>query len=253
MQSSPWILSWDTPQDPACRLITFSHAGGGATSYRSWPRKLPHDVALHAIQLPGREQRFREPPIWRMDSLISGLLPHVLPLFDRPFVLFGHSLGAKIAYALCARLAAEHHPMPEHLLVSACRAPHLKEPRPLHNLPDDAFIQELGRFEGTDPAVLAEPELLACFLPMLRADFTIDETWQPTPPLPLPVPIRAFCATEDPEANEGEMTQWEQYTDRLFSISTFPGGHFYLRTNRDFYNQLTDILHGIRQQTRRTG
>ncbi|MDY0163517.1 thioesterase II family protein [Desulfobotulus sp.] len=243
---SPWILSWETPAKPAFRIFLFPHAGGGASAYRSWPRKLPSDVAVHAIQPPGREQRFREPPVWRMETLIDELLPCMLPLLDRPFLFFGHSLGAKVAHAACHALDEAACPQPEALLVSACRPPHFPEPRPLHALPDTDFLRELARFQGTDPAVLEQPELLRCFLPMLRADFTMDETWNPKNCGPLSVPIHAFCARSDNEAHVVEMRQWKRYTSTDFTLSIFPGGHFYLRTSRELPHALNTIFHNLR-------
>ena len=243
MLSSPWIRTL-SPAHPAqtMRLFLFHHAGGTASAYRDWTSRLPDTVSLHAIQLPGREERYREAPQWRMASVVAEIRNAILPLSDLPFRFFGHSFGSKVAYATCRALLANGDRLPETLLVSGCRAPHLPDPAPLHNLSDQALLDALARFEGTNPAVLAEPELLRCFLPMLRADFTMDETWKPRPPVALPLPIHAFCGKEDPEASIAEMEAWKGYTSTGFRLDVFKGHHFFYRKNAAFFSTLSAML-----------
>lgn len=107
--------------------------------------------------------------------------------------------------------------------------PHIPEPNPIYHLSDTEFKTELERFEGTPKEVLKNDDLLNFFLPMLRADFTMDETYCVKEPVPLKCPIIAFGGTEDKEAKEEDVKAWNSYTVNGFRHQMFPGGHFYIK------------------------
>jgi surfactin synthase thioesterase subunit len=149
---------------------------------------------------------------------------------DKPFACFGHSMGALIAYELAQQLQA-HSQTPTHLLVSGRRAPVLPELEMLlHTLPsDEAFLAELQRRYNNLPAVMFEDtELRELFVPLLRADLTLVETYQGTAKTPLPCPIVTLGGADDPRTSPAELRAWQALTQADFALHCFPGGHFYL-------------------------
>lgn len=157
-------------------LFCLPFAGGGASAYNQWAKKMQGKVTVCPVQLPGREERIMEKPYIDMPVMLDDLEEAVREAVDGPYALWGHSMGGKISYELEKRLEAEGY-RAKYLFISGSRIPSIPEPKPIYHLPDEAFKRELGRFEGTPKEILENQELLDFFLPMLRADFTMDETY----------------------------------------------------------------------------
>src|SRR6185503_6634544 len=157
------------------------------------------------------------------------------PLLDRPFVLFGHSLGALVAFELARALRRASLPQPVHLVVSSCEAPPLSPTvPPLHTQPDAALIARLQRLNGTSPALLAHPEF--------RKDLELIETYLFEPEPPLAVPLTAFGGLEDTVPREA-LEGWRVHTARFGGARLFPGDHFYLNTQRELlFAALAEVL-----------
>jgi medium-chain acyl-[acyl-carrier-protein] hydrolase len=218
---------------PRLRLFALPFAGGGASLFRLWPDELTSDVELCAIQLPGRETRFREPGFVRMRELIPHLAHAIEPLLDRPFAVFGHSMGALIALELVRELRRRGNRMPDALMVAGHAAPQLPRRGPaLHALSDAEFRAELRRLGGTPAAVLENDELLEVFLPTLRADFALSETYECADEPALDVPVVVFGGTNDPRATREELDAWQSHTSGLFHVEMFDGDHFFITSHR---------------------
>jgi medium-chain acyl-[acyl-carrier-protein] hydrolase len=166
-----------------------------------------------------------------MAPLLENLVPAIRPCLDKPFVFFGHSMGAMIGFELVRRFRRENGPRPLHLFVSGSRAPQVPNSRPIiHHLPDAEFVDGLRRFDGTPDAVLKNDMLMELFLPILRADFTLHETYRYVPGAPLDCPISAFGGFEDEEVSRDELAAWQEQTCGVFKLSMFRGDHFFLRS-----------------------
>lgn len=226
---SKWIMS-GAHQGGAFQLFCFPFAGGGASAYRNWLQKASYQFDVSAIQLPGRENRIVEPLAYSMTGIINTLVEELCSVIDRPFVFFGHSMGARMAFEVAREMKNRGYQLPVHLFVSGSRSPEIPEPRPLHQLSDDEFCNELGRFGGTPRELLNNRELMELYLPILRADFTVDETYDYVDCKPLPVPVTAFCGTEDPEATQIEMLGWKRQTTELFNFTQIQGDHFFIQS-----------------------
>src|SRR5260370_20858382 len=170
-ESHPCLFLRAERQKSLLRLFCLPSAGGGSSAYRDWQNGFPSEIEVCPVQLPGRENRFSEPPATSMPSLVRALAAGLSPFLDRPFALFGHSLGALVAFELCQELRSMRQPVANHLFVSARPAPHLPDRRPpIHHLPDEALAAELRRLNGTPEDVLGDSALIELILPHLRAD-----------------------------------------------------------------------------------
>lgn len=228
-----WILRQPAAGPARLRLFCLPFAGGGASSYRGWRDGLPAGVELCALQLPGREARFGEPLLSEMQALVEGTLQAVLPLRDRPYAFFGHSMGAVIAYETARRLAECGGPQPALLAVSGRCAPFL-QPRvePMHGLDDDAFIQGLRRLEGTPAEVLENGELMQLLLPILRADFRAIESYRWREGPPLTSRLLVLGGETDPDTDPPALQAWAEVTRGGCRCEILPGGHFFIASER---------------------
>ena len=187
-------------------LLCFPYAGAGASVYYRWKEYFGNKVMIYAIQLPGRENRISEPMYASVDEIMPDLLEAVGEIVKEKFILFGHSMGAKIAYELEKRLE-QSGIYARHLIVSGSRPPHIPEPNPICNLPKREFIRELTRFAGTPKEILGNEEMMNFFIPLLRADFEMDEKYLRKNKVKLECSINAFCGENDTEATETDMQE----------------------------------------------
>ena len=226
------------------RLFCLPFAGGGASIFRTWGRTLPQIVEVCPVQLPGRENRLREPPYTELQALVEHLASQILPYAQKPFALFGHSMGALLAFELTRILRRQDGPLPRFLFLSAHRAAHLPLRRPpLHGLPDPEFIQAVRCLGGTPEGVFEHKELLEITLPALRADFTLCDRYNFVPEAPLNCPLILYAGRQDTEVLPQEVEAWSEHTTQTARLRIFPGDHFFLRSDRDLLlRAITSVL-----------
>ncbi|UBU16053.1 thioesterase II family protein [Nonomuraea gerenzanensis] len=217
-----WFHTLDPRPDAALRLFCFPHAGGAAAAYREWHRAVPPGVEVRAVQYPGRADRMREAPVADAHVLADQIAEAMRPLLDRPAVLFGHSMGAVLAYETALRVR------PAHLIVSGRRAAHVPRPGRVHLGTEDDLAAELRRLGGTQPELLDDPEVRAYILPIVRADYHLAESYRHRPAEPLDCPITAVIGDSDPEVDPSNAGDWAELTRGRFELHVLPGGHFYL-------------------------
>lgn len=228
-----WIVRRGAAGVARMRLFCFPFAGGGASTFLSWPKLLPPGVELCAVQLPGREGRAAEPPLSDWPTLMDQLAAAIGPWMDLPFAFFGHSLGAAVAFGLSVRLHQEGRAGPRRLWVSGRPAPHFRREPPIHHLPEPEFVDELRKLDGTPEEVLQSAELMEILLPVLRADFGLSESHRCPEGVSLPIPLCALAGERDPYTPPHKVEGWREYTTSSFRKTFFPGGHFFLNENRD--------------------
>jgi medium-chain acyl-[acyl-carrier-protein] hydrolase len=223
---SPWLRrpAQATAQQ---QLFCFPYAGGGASMYATWQAHLP-GIDVAPVHLPGREARMAEPHHASLNDLVQALIPALAARTQRPYALFGYSMGALIAFevAHCLRKLGQG---PSVLIVAAKRPPHLPLPPPIAHLSDDDLINELVRCYRSP--LLATPEgreLARVMLPTLRADIRSLEQHQHSSGARLTCPIVALSGAEDALATPSEMAEWSQYTNGPFIQHTLPGHHFFM-------------------------
>lgn len=229
MNPNPWLVVAKPLPQARMRLFCLPYAGGGTAVYNRWHRYLPDTIELVSLRLPGRENRLMERPFTNLNDLLPELGAALADALDKPFALFGHSMGAMIAFELTRWLRREKRPLPQRLMVSGFRAPHLPPNRPpIHHLPNAEFLAEVKLLGGTPQAVLEHEELLGLLLPLLRADFTLVGTYAWGEERPLTLPITAFGTADDPIATPAQLGAWQQHTTAVCAVHLFPGDHFYL-------------------------
>lgn len=235
----PWLGFHKLNPDASLRLLCFPYAGGSAQIYREWQKAFPSNIEVCAIQLPGRGHRLAEPAFTNVHDLVKVAVEDLLPIIDRPFALFGHSMGALIAFEFAHLLREKRGVEPEHLLVSSRRAPHLPLDRVTYNLAEAEFLAELNQLNGTPREVLEHPELMKLLMPLLRADFELIQTCTYEPKSPLNCPVTAIGGSEDDEVTDDKLEAWREHTTGEFSLHIVPGDHFFINTSRP---QLLEFL-----------
>jgi medium-chain acyl-[acyl-carrier-protein] hydrolase len=207
--------------------------------FRAWPEHLDERIEIRSITLPGRERRFAEPALDSVEALVEGLLPAVLRVLDSPFAIFGHSLGAMVAFELAHRLTARGQP-PLHLLASAARSPHrARSGPPFHLSSDVEFLETVCELGGTPPELVANQEFMQMMLPILRLDFTAAETYR-HPPIPLPCPITVYGGSTDNLIDPDDLEGWSSHTSKSCSVHVLPGGHSFITASRAELLRLID-------------
>lgn len=231
-QANLWVTRPKPNPQARFRLFCLPYAGAGASIFRSWSEELPPEIEVCPIQLPGREDRLGETPFTRLSPLIQTLAPLLRPYLDIPFAIFGHSMGALISFELTRELRRQNWPCPVHLFVSGIRAPQIPDlALPIHRLLEPEFIESVRRLNGTPQEVLQNPELMKLFLPALRSDFAILETYFYATEEQLKCPISAFGGLQDTIVSREDLAVWRAQTHGAFTLQMFPGDHFFLHSD----------------------
>ncbi len=219
--------------DAAVRLIVLPHSGAGAASFNRWLGLWPASIAPVRVQLPGREEAAAEPPLRRVRDAVDALLPQVVQFVDEPRALYGHSMGALVAFELARALTSAGSP-PVHLFVSGRRAPHRPASRAtIHELPEDEFIAALEKMDESAGLTRRSPTFLRYAMPLTRADLELSEIYTYEPAPRLGCPVTAFYGTEDPVVDPAEVEAWREQTSASFAIQGFPGAHFFHQRHRE--------------------
>ncbi|MEU1550754.1 alpha/beta fold hydrolase [Nocardia sp. NPDC005745] len=226
--SSLWVRCYNPSPDPSVRLVCLPHAGGSASFFLPVSRALSPACEVLSIQYPGRQDRRSEPPISNIAEISDAVATQLKAWTDRPLALFGHSMGALIAYEVALRLQAIGTD-PVALFVSGRRAPsRFREEKKVHLLDDRGLLAEIIRMEGTDQRLLNDSDLMSSLLPVIRSDYCAVETYRPDPESRVTVPVYAHIGVDDPRVSVDEANDWRLHTSGQFRLHTYPGGHFYL-------------------------
>lgn len=212
------------------RLFCLPSAGAGAVMFRGWLGATDQSLEVHPLELPGRGARRADPVAADLQQCAGQLAREMLPLLRQPFTIYGHSYGGMLGFELAAQLTRVGFE-PAHLFVSACRPPHLAPKSNLHELDDQQLVGALRDFAGIPDAVLREPDLMAHFLPVIRADLCRVERYRcNSPDFVLPCPVTIMAGAMDPYAPPDGMEGWHKFTNGRFRTEQFPGGHFFVKS-----------------------
>jgi surfactin synthase thioesterase subunit len=228
------------------RLICLPYAGAAASIYRQWPAGIDPDFEVLGVQLPGRETRIWEPALTSLPVLVDQLAAALEPWVDRPYALFGHSMGALIVYELARALEARGQG-PSHLFVSAQAAPHRPNRHPtLHRLPDEELLAALRSLTARPDAAMDNAELMRLLLPTLRADCTLCSTYEWQAAVPLTCTLTALGGRDDRSVTRADLEAWRRHTTGPFDVRILPGDHFFVHSAR------AALLRAVQARLRRT-
>jgi surfactin synthase thioesterase subunit len=219
-----WIKPIRTSNDPLATVFCFPHAGGGPSAFRNWARASARGLDVVALALPGREERFSEPSHVDVVQLADAVARHA----RGPFGLFGHSMGAFVAFAVQHILLARGVPGAQHVWVSAAGSPAQRDDSLIGagHLPDAELMRLLVGLGGVPLVVAADPDSAALFLPPLRADLNWLDDYLGAAPAPLPTPVSAVVGRDDALVNSAQAGDWARFTRAAFQMNTIEGGHF---------------------------
>lgn len=233
IRADGWIVG-TRRGNPAVRLFCLPPAGGGSSEYASWTDAFAEGIEVCPVEPPGRQTRWHEPAFTAVEPLVEALATAIADDLDRPYALFGHSMGSLLAFELARTLRRRGHAQPRALFVSAGAAPHLTRVHPqVHDKPIEEVTARLKRIGGLPDEVYADQELLELFMPTIRADFGLCETYRYRAEPQLACPIVGLAGADDQETTPAMMEPWREQTSAGFALRVLPGGHFFLRSERD--------------------
>jgi medium-chain acyl-[acyl-carrier-protein] hydrolase len=228
----PWFTAGSNPAG-ATRLFLFPFAGGNANAFLPWQALLGPGLELRVAQLPGRGARLFDPPVADLDELVARLTRAVTDLADRPFLFFGHSVGALVAFEVARQLRRTGRPGPAALWVSGAEAPRTRLIRQqLHDLEEAELIEALREYSGTASEMLADRELMQLVLPGVRADFALSERYVYRSEAPLDLPISVLLGEADPFVDPDRAAGWAEESSLPVRQYRYPGAHFFLNEHQ---------------------
>jgi medium-chain acyl-[acyl-carrier-protein] hydrolase len=222
------------------RLFCFPFAGGNAGTYLPWQRGLGNEFEVCAVQLPGRSTRMLETAVRDMDSLVASLVEAINTLVNnQPFVFFGHSMGALLAFEVARALRRNRMPLPYCIFVSGAAGPQTRlTSHQYHELPDKDFLDVLRDYNGTPAELLENNEMMELILPTVRADFALVERYIYRPELPLDIPFHVLRGDCDPHVTEAAAAGWGLETNHTVQHHVFLGDHFFINDHQSLIETL---------------
>jgi len=230
---SRWFLITRPKPRAQYRLFCFPYAGGSATAFNSWEDLLPSSIELVAIQPPGRANRMDEDPLTSVADM-AGQLARALPsMLDRPYLVYGHSLGAIVSFEVLHALQAGRLPAPRWYFCAARRAPQAP-PRigPIHEYPLEKFKSELKSFNGTPDVILENDDLMELLVPMLRTELKAAYVYHREPDAKLECNVSVFGGARDQVVLPQELAGWQDHFSAPMDLRIFAGGHFFMEDNK---------------------
>ena len=221
------------------KVFCFYFAGGSSSVFRNWVGT-SELIDFIPVELPGRGIRISEPRIEEVKHLVNELIPLIYKLTqDTTFSLYGHSLGAMLAFQTTWELQERKLKTPESLIVAGRHAPHKPDPSVLKSdMNDEEMIEELRNLNGTPKEILDNKDIIRFMIPMIKSDLKLHESFKYTRQK-LNIPIAAHCGDEDHEANKMIMNYWKDMTTEAFTIKEFKGDHFFIQSlGKQYINEL---------------
>ena len=228
------------------RAFCFPYAGGSSGSFLSLANSISDSIELIAVQLPGRANRMAEQPINNMADMVETITSYSHYITEKPYVMLGHSMGARIVYAAALAFTEAKLPLPVHMIVSGSRAAYLPtSDEVFYDWPKPQFLSKLKSLNGTPDEVLEHDDLLDILLPMLRADFELAQCYQ-SEIHQIDCPITALGGLSDASVSHLQLNAWAELTTKSFECKMLQGDHFFIDKNKpDFTKAINEIFKSI--------
>lgn len=229
MKKNSWIKYECTRENPKYRIFCLPYAGGNALYYSKWAEYFNKEIEIYPIQLPGRENRIGECAISDAKVLCKEIITAIKPYLDIPFAFVGHSMGGILCYELTRQLIKDNIAVPEAIFISGTVPPHiLKQSEKIYDMPEKEFLKRLVGYDNINPKMFEFKEFYEYFLPTLRADFKLVETYEIEKKESLPCSITVFGGDNDPFVPLKYLKEWNDYSEKNLKIEVFKGNHFYI-------------------------
>ena len=207
--------------------VVFPHAGAAAASYRVLAVALAAGGDTYIVQYPQRADRLAEPAHETVHDLALGLFAAGPWGSVAPLRLFGHSMGAVVAFEF-ARVAEEHAVAVQKLWASAGPPPCIIADLPELPTSDDGVLADIADLGGTDPELLADEEFSELLTTAMRADYQAFNRYDPSPDIRIGAGIHVLGGRDDHRIETDVLRLWERHTAGSFELSLYDGGHFYV-------------------------
>lgn len=251
MSADAWLHRVDARRSDAVQLVLLPHAGGSASYFNALASKLAADFDVVLVQYPGRQERRREPAMPTIAALADGVF-NALGMPDRPTILFGHSMGAVVAFETTVRMERAGATGLLGMIASGRRGPAVLKHEDVHLRGDAGLIAEIRALSGTHADIFDNKEIVQMILPALRADYRAVETYRMSVGTRIRTPVSILIGDSDPRVSVADAQAWSDITDGGSQLRVFPGGHFYLdqqheqvataiRESADEFRSLTGI------------
>ncbi|HYC29114.1 MAG TPA: alpha/beta fold hydrolase [Chitinophagaceae bacterium] len=219
-------------------LYCLPFSGGSKYSYKAFSQYAPPFLNIIPLEIPGRGSRSGEELLTDIELTADDVFDQIKNGLDKPYAIYGHSMGGILAYLLARRIIDAGLDQPLHLFVTGCVAPSLKY-RDLvdHTLPKEEFLQKIKDLGGSPDSVLSNPALMEFFEPILRADFEAVATYKHIPAAPFSIPVSAVLGDAE-NATIEEAMQWQKETTATVDVKTLPGNHFFIFEHPDYIIQM---------------
>ncbi len=222
------------------KLYCLPYGGGSAASYLKWKGSLSKGIELCPVELAGRGKRFSEPFYESINEAVEDVYQQIhLEIDDSPYAFFGHSMGSIILYELYFRLIERNHKPPVHLFISGRRAPECQDSEITYNLPEAEFVKKVLQYGGTPKEFFENKDLADIFIPLLRADFKIVQTYAYTPKCKNLSTDVTIMYGKDDSYTSGDVDSWEKHVTGTYTMHEFEGGHFFIFKSMQ---QVLDVL-----------
>lgn len=224
-----WIKRVPTPggQPSTGAVVVFPHAGAAAAGYRVLAAALAAGADTYIVQYPRRADRLDHPAHETVHDLARGLFDAAPWRSVAPLRLFGHSMGAVVAFEF-ACIAEEHDVAVDKLWVSAGPPPSVVAEMPELPTSDDGVLAEIADLGGTAPELLADEEFSELLTTAMRADYQAFNRYDPSPDVRVATDIHVLGGRHDHRIGIDVLRQWDRHTAGSFELSLYDGGHFYV-------------------------
>lgn len=213
------------------KMFCLPHAGGSATVYTKWKKYLDENIELQPVELSGRGSRMNEPLYSSLNEAIDDAAEVIKSKIysEEDYIIYGHSMGAAIAYEVCCKFLKDNIKLPKNLFLSGRQCPFIdRDVEEIYKLNDEEFEKYILSLDGTPKEVFQDKELSKIFVPIIRSDYKNIETFKSinkTTVLPLPITVLNGCKDD---LTDEEINGWSKFTNKEFKRFDFDGGHFFL-------------------------
>ncbi|MDJ0702360.1 MAG: SDR family NAD(P)-dependent oxidoreductase [Leptolyngbyaceae cyanobacterium MO_188.B28] len=237
LPSTLWLSNHSPKADARLRLFCFHPAGSEAIIYREWSPRLPAEIEVCPIQLPGRGERLKEQALQEFSALIERLADALLPMLDKPYAFYGHSMGVLVSFELAQYIQQKYALKPACMLFGGLNPPHITA-QTLSKMSQEALLEFLMGVSEIGPPAAQDNELTRTF----KADVQLLQSYRHMEREPFDCPILTFGGLEDPVTKEPKLAEWRQYTTAEFRMRMLPGKHMFCISSQDL------LLQDISQQ-----